>query len=88
MIPNCMIDVVACTEDGAEFYFGECTLRGKRFSVADARRLKEKAASVPHGSGDRREYFALFCMEEPEASLERELGVVVIGLNRLLAERQ
>jgi hypothetical protein len=85
------IDVVACTEEGAEFFFGECKLSGKRFSVADARRLKEKAASVPRGSGDRREYFALFCMEEPESALERELaaaGVVVIGLNRLLAGRQ
>ena len=86
-----MFDVVACTEDGAEFFFGECKLSGKRFGVADARRLKEKAASVPHGSGDRREYFALFCMEEPEAALERELaaaGMVIFGLNQLLAGRQ
>jgi AAA+ ATPase superfamily predicted ATPase len=40
------IDIVAIDEEGESILFGECTLKGKRFTVTEALRLREKAGYV------------------------------------------
>lgn len=81
------IDIVALNEEDGAIFFGECKLSGKKFSVADARRLKEKAKAVPWHTGDRREHFTLFCMDDLDSSAEQALaaeGVSVVRLQQLL----
>ena len=84
------IDIVALNEEKGAILFGECKLNGKKFMRTDAQRLREKAASVKWRSGRRREYYALFSMENiPEAhrkSLEKE-GVLSFDLKNLVVSK-
>lgn len=70
-----------------ELLFGECKLKGGRFTKAEAQRLKEKAGYVKWRIEKRKEYFALFSMDEvsetQKKTLERE-GILFFDLRRLL----
>jgi hypothetical protein len=68
-----------------------CKLNGKKFIRNDAQRLREKAASAKWRFGRRREYYALFSVENiPEAhpkSLEKE-GVFSFDLKNFLVTKR
>lgn len=78
------IDVVALNEEEGKIFFGECKLKGNKFTRADAQRLKEKGASVKWRFAKREEHYALFSMEEisetHRKALEKE-GVLAFALN-------
>lgn len=81
------IDIVAMDEEGREILFGECKLKGSKFTSADAGRLKEKAKRVKWNIGRRKEHFALFSMETIPESQKKSLknsGIPAFGLNDLL----
>ena len=83
------IDIVAIDEEGESILFGECTLKGKRFTVTEALRLREKAGYVRWMKDKRREYFALFSVDELTESHRRALeseGIVHFSLKRLLTQ--
>ncbi len=81
------IDVVALNENEGKILFGECKLKGNRFTRADMQKLREKASSVKWRAGKRKEFYALFSMddvsESHRQSLEKE-GILVFDLVRLL----
>jgi AAA+ ATPase superfamily predicted ATPase len=81
------IDIAALNEEEGSIFFAECKRKGNRFTRTDVQRLKEKAVSVKWKIGKRKEYYALFSMEDiPEAhreSLKRD-GVLVFDLKGLL----
>lgn len=79
------IDIVALDEEGNNIFFGECKLNGNRFSVGEAKRLKEKAESVKWGRGSRREFYALFCTDDlPDKTVKAlaEEGIAVHSIKR------
>lgn len=81
------IDIVAINEEEGKILFGECKLKGSKFTKAEIQRLKEKAEYVRWRMGKRKEYFALFSMDTiPEAqrkSIEKD-GVLTFNLEGLL----
>jgi AAA+ ATPase superfamily predicted ATPase len=81
------IDIVAINDDEGKVLFGECKLKGGRFTKAEAQRLKEKAEYVKWRIGKRKEYFALFSMDEvsptQRKALEKE-RIICFDLKRLL----
>lgn len=80
------IDIVATDEEG-RIFFGECKLKGGRFTHAEAVRLKEKAGAVKWHHGGREEHYALFCVDPPQERLLGALraeGVAVHDLKSLL----
>lgn len=81
------IDIVAINEEEGKILFGECKLKGTKFTKAEVQRLKEKAGYVKWRVGKRREYFALFSVETiPETQrkfLEKD-GVSAYDLKGLL----
>lgn len=83
------IDIVAINDDEGKVLFGECKLKGGRFSKAEAQRLREKAEYMKWRIGKRKEYFALFSIDEisetQKKSLERE-GILHFDLKRLLID--
>jgi len=83
------IDIIALNEEEGKIFFSECKLKGNKFTRMDAQRLKEKAASVKWRAGKRKEYFALFSMENiPEAHrkfMEKE-GISAFDLKEILIQ--
>lgn len=82
------IDLVALDEAGGNILCGECKLNGNRFTLADARRLKEKTAQVAWKKGSRNEHYLLASHEPVSLARQKELaseGVIVIDLKMLLA---
>lgn len=81
------IDIVALNDDDKDIFFGECKLKGNKFTQADARKLKEKAASVKWRAGKRKEYYALFSMEDisevHKISIEKQ-GILAFTLKNIL----
>ncbi len=81
------IDIVALNEEEGKILFGECKLKGNKFTRVDAQRLKEKAASVKWRTGKRKEYYALFSIdgisEAHKKSLEKE-GLLAFNMKGLL----
>ena len=81
------IDIVAISDDEGKVLFGECKLKGGRFTKAEAQRLKEKAEYVKWRIGKRKEYFALFSMDEisktQKKALEKE-GIICFDLKGLI----
>lgn len=81
------IDVVALNEDEGKILFAECKLKGNKFTVADARRLKEKASAIKWRQGRRKEYYALISMcdisDAHKKSLKKE-GVLVFAMQDML----
>lgn len=78
------IDVVALNEEEGKILFGECKLKGNKFTRADAQRLKEKGAQVKWRFGKRKEYYALFSMEETSETHRKALekvGVMAFDLS-------
>lgn len=85
------IDIIALDEEGGNILIGECKLNGNRFSVAEAKRLKIKAESVPWRSGNRTENYALFCLGDISVSATKSLaaeGVTVYKLEDLLINKE
>jgi AAA+ ATPase superfamily predicted ATPase len=81
------IDIVALENEEGKDLFGECKLKGNRFTKGDFERLKQKAGSVKWRTGRRREVFALFSMDEVSEAHRRELegaGALVYDLGGLL----
>ncbi len=68
------IDVVALNEEEGKVLFGECKLKGNKFTRADAQRLKEKATFVKWRAGKRKEYYALFSMDGITEAHRKSLG--------------
>ena len=68
------IDMVALNEEEGKILFGECKLKGNKFTRADAQRLKEKGASVKWRTGKRKEYYALFSADEISETQRKFLG--------------
>lgn len=58
------IDLVALNEDEGEILFGECKLKGNKFTQADLSRLKAKAAAVKWRAGKRKEHYALISADD------------------------
>ncbi len=83
---NVEIGIVALNEEG-NILFGECKLKGEKFTRADVQRLKEKAASVKWRYGKRKESYALFSVEDiSEAhrkAIEKE-GVLALNIKELI----
>ncbi len=81
------IDIVALDEDGGNILFGECKLKGEKFTKGELKRLKEKSEYVPWRKGKRQEHFAIFSMKDisvhQKKSLEEE-GALTFDLRRLL----
>jgi hypothetical protein len=81
------IDIVAINEEERKVLFGECKLKGSKFTRSDVERLKEKAVHVKWKMGKRKEYFALFSMdaisETQKKSLEKD-GVLSFEIKGLL----
>jgi len=80
------IDIVALNEEG-NILFGECKLKGKKFTRADVLRLKEKAASVKWRYGKRKESYALFSVDKISEAQRKSLAkedVLAFDLKRLL----
>jgi AAA+ ATPase superfamily predicted ATPase len=81
------IDIVALNEEEGKILFGECKLKGSRFTRADAQRFKEKAESVKWRAGRRKEYYVLFSMDDisetQRKSLEKE-GILSFDMKRFL----
>jgi len=81
------IDVVAINEEERKIIFGECKLKGSKFTRPDVQRLQEKAGYVKWKIGKRKEYFALFSMdtipETQKKSLEKD-GVLSFEIEGLL----
>lgn len=81
------IDIVAINEEERKVLFGECKLKGSKFTISDVERLKEKAVHVKWKMGKRKEYFALFSMdaisETQKKSLEKD-GVLSFEIKGLL----
>lgn len=85
------IDIIAIDEDGGNILIGECKLNGNRFSVAEARRLKNKAELIPWRREHRREHYALFCLGDISASVQKALaaeGITVYTLENLLMHKE
>mgnify|MGYP001236430726 CR=1 FL=1 len=82
------IDIVALDSDSNQIFFGECKLNGNKFTAADAKRFKDKAAHVKWGGKGRREYFALISHDElrPQTiRLLEEEGIICMDLKRILS---
>lgn len=81
------IDIVAINDDEGKVLFGECKLKGAMFTKAEAQRFKEKAEHVKWRIGKRKEYFALFSMDEitetQKKTLEKE-GILHFDLKGLM----
>lgn len=81
------IDIVALDEENGNILIGECKLNGNRFTSTEAKRLKVKAESIAWRKKNRKELYALFCLENVSASTARTLteeGVSVYTLADLL----
>ena len=81
------IDIVAMDDETGNILIGECKLNGNRFTNAEAQRLKVKAESIAWRKGSRKEYYALFCLEDVSALTARSLaeeGVSVYKLENML----
>src|SRR3990170_2978440 len=68
------IDIIALTEEEGKILFGECKLKGHKFTRTDVQKLKEKGASVKWRIGRRKEYFALFSMDAISEAHKKSLG--------------
>ncbi|OGR05373.1 MAG: ATPase [Deltaproteobacteria bacterium RIFOXYD12_FULL_50_9] len=81
------IDIVALDDTGENILFGECKLSGERFTIADARKLKAKAAQVVWNNTSRKEFF-LFISHEPVSPARRQElkneGIGVVELSQML----
>ncbi len=81
------IDIVAINDEEGKVLFGECKLKGGKFTKSEAQRLKEKARYVKWRMGKREEYFALFSMdkisESQRTALERN-GILYFDLKGLI----
>lgn len=83
------IDIVALNEDEGKILFGECKLKGSKFSRADTQRLKGKATSVKWRIGKRKEFYALFSMDNISESQRKALdkeGVLAFDMKGFLEE--
>lgn len=67
------IDLVALNEDEGKILFGECKLKGSKFTQADVRRLKDKAAAVKWKAGKRKEYYALISADDISEAHKKSL---------------
>lgn len=82
------IDIIALNEEKETILFAECKLKGNKFTLEDAKRLKEKSKSVKWKANRRKEYFALFSAEDISATHKRVLeqeGFVVFDIKKLLS---
>ncbi len=81
------IDIVALNEDEGKILFGECKLKGNKFTLVDLQKLKEKTKQVKWNMSSRKEYFALFSVQaipdKTRVSLEKE-GMLIFDLKGLL----
>lgn len=81
------IDIVALEDRGGNILFGECKLNGERFTVADACRLKAKAAQVTWNNTSRKEFFLLISHEPISSARRQDLekeGIGVVALREML----
>lgn len=67
------IDLVALNENEGKILFGECKLKGSKFTQADVRRLKDKAAAVKWKAGKRKEYYALISADDISEAHKKSL---------------